>query len=176
MKRKRAEDLQGGANLSAPSMMRRKSGYLFTITASPPPLMLSRRILPVLQAIRPFSTTAQWRNTSSHSSDGEQTIHDKLTAQFAPSHLKVLDVSGSFQTSVVHFRSIRSKMFLFLGGCGSFYAITIASESFKGLSTVKQHKLVTEALKQEIEGIHGLQVPPAFYFPALQDLLILPTD
>jgi len=99
--------------------------------------MLSRRTLSVLQAIRPFSTTAQWRNTSSHLSDGEQTIHVKLIAQFAPSHLKVLDVSG---------------------GCGSFYAITIASESFKGLSTVKQHKLVTEALKQEIEGIHGLQI------------------
>ena len=44
------------------------------------------------------------------------------------------------------------------GGCGSFYAITIASQSFKGLSIVKQHKLVTETLKQEIEGIHGLQV------------------
>jgi stress-induced morphogen len=57
-----------------------------------------------------------------------------------------------------------------LGGCGSFYAITIASESFKGLSTVKQHKLVTEALKQEIEGIHGLQVLPAFYFSSLRDL------
>jgi BolA-like protein 3 len=45
-----------------------------------------------------------------------------------------------------------------LGGCGSFYAITIASQAFKGLSTVKQHRLVTQVLKEEIEGIHGLQV------------------
>jgi stress-induced morphogen len=44
------------------------------------------------------------------------------------------------------------------GGCGSFYAITIASQAFKGLPVVKQHKLVTETLKEEIEGIHGLQV------------------
>ena len=45
-----------------------------------------------------------------------------------------------------------------VGGCGSFYAISIASEAFKGLSIIKQHRLVNEALKQEIEGIHGLQV------------------
>lgn len=44
------------------------------------------------------------------------------------------------------------------GGCGSFFAIKIASDAFKDLSTVKQHKLVTEVLKQEIQGIHGLQV------------------
>jgi len=44
------------------------------------------------------------------------------------------------------------------GGCGTFYAITIASSAFSGLSMIKQHKLVTETLKQEIEGIHGLQV------------------
>lgn len=44
------------------------------------------------------------------------------------------------------------------GGCGTFYAIAIASDMFKGLSMVKQHKLVQEELKKEIEGIHGLQV------------------
>ena len=45
------------------------------------------------------------------------------------------------------------------GGCGTFYAISISSPAFQGLSTLKQHKLVTEALKLEIAGIHGLQVP-----------------
>lgn len=49
---------------------------------------------------------------------------------------------------------------VYLGGCGSFFAIKIASDSFKGLSIVKQHKLVTEVLKEEIQGIHGLQVGP----------------
>lgn len=44
------------------------------------------------------------------------------------------------------------------GGCGAFYAINIASESFKGLTTVKQHRLVNETLKEDIAGIHGLQV------------------
>lgn len=44
------------------------------------------------------------------------------------------------------------------GGCGSFYAIHISSPQFKGLSTIKQHKLVNECLKEEVKAIHGLQV------------------
>jgi stress-induced morphogen len=52
--------------------------------------------------------------------------------------------------------SLRKK----LGGCGSFYAITIASTAFKGLPIVKQHRLVNDVLKEEIKGIHGLQVLP----------------
>ena len=47
---------------------------------------------------------------------------------------------------------------IIIGGCGAFYAINIASEQFKGLPVVKQHRLVNETLKKEIEGIHGLQV------------------
>jgi stress-induced morphogen len=45
-----------------------------------------------------------------------------------------------------------------LGGCGSFYAIAITSPAFKGLTTIKQHRMVTEELKKEIGEIHGLQV------------------
>ena len=44
------------------------------------------------------------------------------------------------------------------GGCGSFYAIKIKSDAFKGLPMVKQHRMVNDALKEEIQGIHGLQV------------------
>ncbi len=45
-----------------------------------------------------------------------------------------------------------------LGGCGTFYNIIIASEEFVGLPLVKQQRLVNQTLKEEIEGIHGLQV------------------
>lgn len=44
------------------------------------------------------------------------------------------------------------------GGCGSFYAIVIASSHFNGKPTVSAHRLVNEALKEVIAGIHGLQV------------------
>jgi len=70
-------------------------------------------------------------------SQGEQAIHSKLMEKFSPSQLEVEDVSG---------------------GCGSFYTVVIASESFKGLPTVKQHRLVNEVLKKDFEGIHGLQL------------------
>ncbi|KAH8118522.1 bola-like protein [Phellopilus nigrolimitatus] len=68
--------------------------------------------------------------------DGERLIKSKLAERFKPSQLQVQDVSG---------------------GCGSFYAITIASKAFAGIPMVKQHRLVNETLKEEISGIHGLQ-------------------
>jgi len=70
-------------------------------------------------------------------SDGERTIYSKLTERFKPSELQVQDVSG---------------------GCGTFYQIIISSEAFKGVPTVKQHRMVNETLKEEIQGIHGLQL------------------
>jgi stress-induced morphogen len=90
-----------------------------------------------------FTTAAAQRNAnasngpSSNLSEGEQSIYNKLTAKFTPAYVQVQDVSG---------------------GCGTFYAITVSSPAFQGLSTLKQHKLVTETLKQEIAGIHGLQI------------------
>ncbi|GFZ45726.1 hypothetical protein JCM24511_03455 [Saitozyma sp. JCM 24511] len=69
--------------------------------------------------------------------EGERNIHSKLAARFPGKRLEVQDVSG---------------------GCGSFYAILVSSPAFKGLSTIKQHKLVNEVLKEDIKGIHGLQV------------------
>lgn len=69
--------------------------------------------------------------------EGEQVIYDKLSEHFQTSELLVQDISG---------------------GCGTFFAITIGSKAFKGIPVVKQHRLVNEALKKEIEGIHGLQI------------------
>ncbi|KAH8830636.1 bola protein, partial [Flagelloscypha sp. PMI_526] len=68
---------------------------------------------------------------------GELNIFTKLNDNFSPSKLQVQDVSA---------------------GCGTFYAIEIVSPAFKNLSMVKQHQLVNKTLKEEIAGIHGLQV------------------
>jgi stress-induced morphogen len=38
------------------------------------------------------------------------------------------------------------------------YAIAIESAKFKGLSVIKQHKLVNQVLKEEIAGWHGVQL------------------
>jgi stress-induced morphogen len=44
------------------------------------------------------------------------------------------------------------------GGCGSMYALDIVSAKFKGLSVIKQHRLVNAVLKDEIKGWHGVQL------------------
>ncbi|GAA6038157.1 hypothetical protein JCM8097_005768 [Rhodosporidiobolus ruineniae] len=108
--------------------------------------MLSRA-LRATRAPRPLfvaapSPSAALRLFSSSSarfslSDGEKLLKDKLEQSLHGAKVDVQDVSG---------------------GCGSFYAISIAHESFKGLSTIKQHRIVNELLKDEIKGMHGLQL------------------
>ena len=44
------------------------------------------------------------------------------------------------------------------GGCGSMYEVHIEATEFKGLRTIQQHKLVTEALSEEIKAMHGLRI------------------
>jgi stress-induced morphogen len=44
------------------------------------------------------------------------------------------------------------------GGCGSFYRVTVTSKAFEGKSLVQQHRLVNEALKEEIAQMHGITV------------------
>jgi len=107
-------------------------------------LTVFRRATPSLrQQARPRTAAAAHTQTAAASSappkldEGEQAIFDKLSERFLPSELLVQDVSG---------------------GCGTFYAITIASKAFRGIPVVKQHRLINETLKKEIEGIHGLQL------------------
>ncbi len=54
-------------------------------------------------------------------------------------------------TSVSHTSQI-------IGGCGSMYQVEVVSPSFKDLSMVKQHRLVNDALKEEIKGMHGIRL------------------
>lgn len=67
----------------------------------------------------------------------EQKIYDMLKQRFDPKALEVRDVSG---------------------GCGLMFAITVESAQFKGIPMIKQHRLVNEALKDEIAKWHGLQL------------------
>lgn len=44
------------------------------------------------------------------------------------------------------------------GGCGAMYNVSVETSEFAGLSTIKQHRLVTEALKAQIKEMHGLRI------------------
>ncbi|RPD62006.1 bola-like protein [Lentinus tigrinus ALCF2SS1-7] len=101
-------------------------------------LALARRIARPALVGRPATAFARWYAAQANfATEGEKVIHDKLTEKFRPTELHVEDVSG---------------------GCGTFYNIIIASDEFKGLSLVKQQRLVNQTLKEEIQGIHGLQL------------------
>ncbi|WWD16087.1 hypothetical protein CI109_100512 [Kwoniella shandongensis] len=101
-------------------------------------------LTPVVRS-SPIASTSRFRQYSTPTptpqatglDQGEKAIYDKLRSAFPGERLEVQDVSG---------------------GCGSFYAILISSPAFKGLSTIKQHKLVNQCLKEDIKGIHGLQL------------------
>ncbi|KAF7353053.1 Bola-like protein [Mycena venus] len=95
----------------------------------------TRRWLPTALNLRRFTTPVPPLPVDA--ANKEQIIHNKLVERFSPSQLQIVDVSG---------------------GCGTFFAITIASEAFKGMPMVKQHQLVTRTIKEEIEEIHGLQI------------------
>uniref|UniRef100_G3MRI0 BolA-like protein 3 n=1 Tax=Amblyomma maculatum TaxID=34609 RepID=G3MRI0_AMBMU len=47
------------------------------------------------------------------------------------------------------------------GGCGAMYEIYVQSSIFKNLSRVQQHRLVNEALKAEIQDMHGIRITTA---------------
>lgn len=49
-------------------------------------------------------------------------------------------------------------MELLTGGCGAMYNVSVETSEFAGLSTIKQHRLVTEALKAQIKEMHGLRI------------------
>lgn len=44
------------------------------------------------------------------------------------------------------------------GGCGASYSVMVESERFKGLTLIKQHRLVKEALRDEVPNLHALTV------------------
>lgn len=86
----------------------------------------------------------QLQRSFSSQTNGEVRIAQILREKFpSAASLKVVDISG---------------------GCGAMYEIHIESSEFKGKRTVQQHQLVNQALKDEIQGMHGLriftEVPP----------------
>ncbi|NP_001040378.1 bolA-like 3 [Bombyx mori] len=44
------------------------------------------------------------------------------------------------------------------GGCGAMFEISVEAKEFVGLNRVKQHRLVTDSLKNEIAEMHGIRI------------------
>ncbi|CCD26371.1 Bol3p NDAI_0H01970 [Naumovozyma dairenensis CBS 421] len=76
-------------------------------------------------------------STSMKMTPEEKMILEKLSKALQPKSIRVQDMSG---------------------GCGTMFAINVTSSQFNGLTTIKQHKLVNEILKDDIPRWHGLQL------------------
>lgn len=72
-----------------------------------------------------------------HLNEKERQIWEMLMKELQCTKLEVQDISG---------------------GCGSMYGIDIVSERFRGISMLKQQRLVNEVLGEEIKGWHGVQL------------------
>ncbi|XP_058792318.1 bolA-like protein 3 isoform X2 [Phymastichus coffea] len=44
------------------------------------------------------------------------------------------------------------------GGCGAMFEVNVITLEFKGLNTVKQHRIINDALKDEIKDMHGIRI------------------
>ncbi|GEM09786.1 bolA domain protein [Rhodotorula toruloides] len=117
------------------------------LVARPQPL----RPLAVPSFPRFISSTAPLRDSAT---DGEETLRKKLTEALEGAKIEVQDVSVPHTAPCV----LVALPPLLVGGCGTFYAISVEHESFKGLSMIKQHRIVNELLKDNIKGMHGLQL------------------
>ncbi|ORZ05607.1 bola protein [Absidia repens] len=91
--------------------------------------------------LRPLTRTRLYTTSAAPEglSAGESHIYNKLQSAFEPLRLRVSDVSG---------------------GCGSMYAIDIASTSFEGKSIVKQHRLINDLLKEELRACMDYNFEP----------------
>lgn len=76
--------------------------------------------------------------SAQNTTDGERRVITKLQQTFPKAaEIRVHDISG---------------------GCGSMFEVHIVSEEFRDVRTVLQHRMVNEALKDEIKNMHGLRI------------------
>jgi len=71
----------------------------------------------------------------------QQTLETKLQQAFNPTYLKV--------ENETHMHNVPPD-------AESHWKVTVVSEDFNGLMLIKRHRLVNEALKDEIQKIHAL--------------------
>lgn len=67
------------------------------------------------------------------------------------------DTPGYPITAHFNIELFNTYMWIHLGR-GSFFQIEIIAPEFEGLNTLQKHKLVHEALHEQIPQIHGIQI------------------
>ncbi|KAH7061085.1 bola protein [Macrophomina phaseolina] len=113
------------------------SYHASSLLAPPAPARAPVSLRQCVPAARRAMSIAAAPEPPDYLSEGELHVFNKIKDNLVPVRLEVQDISG---------------------GCGSMYALDIESPKFKGLTVIKQHKLVNEILKDEIKSWHGVQL------------------
>ena len=95
------------------------------------PLLLSHHLMPV-------QTSQFHRSLVLNQNAAEEQLIKALAEAFPKAtDIAVVDVSG---------------------GCGSMYEVHVEAPDFRNIRTVKQHQMVTAALKTQIQSMHGIRI------------------
>ncbi|OAY67790.1 Protein BOLA2 [Ananas comosus] len=70
----------------------------------------------------------------------KEDVEAALNSALGPSHLEVIDTSG---------------------GCGASFDIEIVSEKFEGKRLLERHRMVNNALAEQMKHIHALSIKKA---------------
>ncbi|KAF2356641.1 BolA protein [Trinorchestia longiramus] len=117
---------------------------------------------PLRRLLQPIRwTAAEWTRTCSGSEAGgsltETQLEELLRARFpGATSVQVQDISGGCAVMwwvCRHVVGVPS-----CGGCGAMYEVWVETPEFGGLSRVKQHRLVTETLAEQIKDMHGIRI------------------
>uniref|UniRef100_A0A034V251 BolA-like protein 3 n=2 Tax=Endopterygota TaxID=33392 RepID=A0A034V251_BACDO len=93
-------------------------------------MVIMSRLRGITSILTRFLSSVQQNNA-------QQQIHQLLTGRFPKANVNVVDVSG---------------------GCGAMFEVFVEDKEFEGLSTLKQHKLITQTLKEQIKNMHGVRI------------------
>ena len=104
------------------------------------------------QSLRRYASTTS-------STAGEKKLNEILKKRFPNARLvDVKDTSCNYRMN--SFNLIKNLLpgFFFLAGCGASYEIIVVSEEFEKMRIVNQHRLVSEALSQQLPNIHAIRI------------------
>lgn len=91
----------------------------------------------------------------------EDSLKTAITERLKASHVDITDMSGlspalvfpsATKDTTLH---LSLTLFLLKGGCGQAFSVVIVSPEFAGKNSLKRHRLVNSALKEEIAAIHA---------------------
>ncbi|KXJ12787.1 bolA-like protein 3 [Exaiptasia diaphana] len=98
--------------------------------------LLSRRLCQVTYSLQTHGSIRCLTKTDVET-DAEKKLAETLASKIDATVIRVRDISG---------------------GCGAMYEISVESEIFRGKRKVQQHRIVNEALSEEVKAMHGLRI------------------